>query len=209
LSIYITYFAGHQVEHALFQQKNPMSPAWAFLQILHQCLLLPRHVPICHQFQYWARGHQWEMGIITGLHYFHVPPNTRQANRWKEDWEELELLGRGAFRSVVKAHNEINSHMYTVKKIHLRTNQSDTKIFHEGNALSRLSHHFITWYYMTWVETTEVITSGPSYGSETASDSHREGSMTSIPHSTEWCEKSDPFNINLSNLDDYGSSSSC
>lgn len=24
--------------------------------------------------------------------YFRVPPRTRQASRWKEDWEELELL---------------------------------------------------------------------------------------------------------------------
>lgn len=24
--------------------------------------------------------------------YFRVPPSTRQASRWKEDWEELELL---------------------------------------------------------------------------------------------------------------------
>lgn len=26
--------------------------------------------------------------------YFRVPPSTRQASRWKEDWEELELLVR-------------------------------------------------------------------------------------------------------------------
>lgn len=24
--------------------------------------------------------------------YFRIPPRTRQASRWKEDWEELELL---------------------------------------------------------------------------------------------------------------------
>lgn len=26
--------------------------------------------------------------------YFRAPPRTRQASRWKEDWEELELLVR-------------------------------------------------------------------------------------------------------------------
>lgn len=26
--------------------------------------------------------------------YFRAPPSTRQASRWKEDWEELELLVR-------------------------------------------------------------------------------------------------------------------
>lgn len=26
------------------------------------------------------------------IEYFRMPPRTRQASRWKEDWEELELL---------------------------------------------------------------------------------------------------------------------
>jgi hypothetical protein len=33
-------------------------------------------------------------------------------SRWKEDWEELELLGKGAFGSVVKARNKIDSRTY-------------------------------------------------------------------------------------------------
>jgi eukaryotic translation initiation factor 2-alpha kinase 4 len=33
-------------------------------------------------------------------------------SRWKEDWEELELLGRGAFGSVVKARNKIDHRIY-------------------------------------------------------------------------------------------------
>lgn len=98
--------------------------------------------------------------------------------------------------------------MFTVKKIRLRTDQSDIKIFREVNALSRLSHRFIVRYYTTWVETAEVVTSGPSSGSETASDSGTEGNMTSVPHSLERHEKSDPFSIDLSDLDDYGGSGS-
>ncbi|KAG8220630.1 kinase-like domain-containing protein [Butyriboletus roseoflavus] len=138
--------------------------------------------------------------------YFRTPP--RQASRWKEDWEELELLGRGAFGSVVKARNRIDSRIYAVKKIRLRTNQSDTKIFREVNALSRLSHRFIVRYYTTWVETTEVVSSGLSSDSETASGAGTEGNMTSVPHSFERHEKSDPFSIDLSDLDDYGGSGS-
>lgn len=93
-----------------------------------------------------------------------------------------------------------------MKKIRLRTDQSDTKIFREVNALSKLSHRFIVRYYTTWVETAEVVTSGPSSGSETASDSGTE--VTSVPHSIEWREKSDPFSIDLNDLDDYGGSGS-
>ncbi|KAF9445879.1 Serine/threonine-protein kinase [Macrolepiota fuliginosa MF-IS2] len=89
------------------------------------------------------------------IEYFRMPPRTRQASRWKEDWEELELLGKGAFGSVVKARNKIDSRIYAVKKIRLKTQQSDTKIFREVNALSRLSHRFIVRYYTTWVETSE------------------------------------------------------
>ncbi|KAF8124132.1 kinase-like domain-containing protein [Boletus edulis] len=140
--------------------------------------------------------------------YFRVPPSTRQASRWKEDWEELELLGRGAFGSVVKARNRIDSRIYAVKKIRLRTDQSDTKIFREVNALSRLSHRFVVRYYTTWVETVEVVTSGPSSSSDTASNSGTEDNMTSVPHSFERREKSDPFSIDLSELDDYGGSGS-
>ncbi|KAI9461114.1 hypothetical protein HD554DRAFT_2206776 [Boletus coccyginus] len=153
-----------------------------------------------------GNGNQY--GTSPDKDYFRVPPRTRQASRWKEDWEELELLGRGAFGSVVKARNRIDARIYAVKKIRLRTDQSDTKIYREVNALSRLSHRFIVRYYTTWVETVEVVSSGPSSSSDTASDSGTEGNMTSVPHSFERREKSDPFSIDLDDLDDYGGSGS-
>ncbi|KAH7923751.1 Serine/threonine-protein kinase [Leucogyrophana mollusca] len=139
--------------------------------------------------------------------YFQALSRTRQASRWKEDWEELELLGRGAFGSVVKARNKIDSRIYAVKKIRLRTDQNDTKLFREVNALSRLSHRFIVRYYTTWVETSEDVSATPSSDSEYDSES-TEGGMTSVPHSHERRENSDPFSIDLSDLDDYGSDKS-
>lgn len=36
----------------------------------------------------------------------------RQSSRWKEDWEELEMLGKGAFGSVVKARNKVDNRVY-------------------------------------------------------------------------------------------------
>ncbi|KAL4071177.1 kinase-like domain-containing protein [Scleroderma yunnanense] len=139
--------------------------------------------------------------------YFRVPPRTRQASRWKEDWEELELLGRGAFGSVVKARNKIDNRIYAVKKIRLRTDQSDTKLFREVNALSKLSHRFIVRYYTTWVEMAEDISAAPSSEDDSGTGSGTEGGRTSVPHSFERKENSDPFSIDLDDLDDYGSGS--
>jgi translation initiation factor 2-alpha kinase 4 len=65
------------------------------------------------------------------------------------------VQGKGAFGSVVKARNKIDNRIYAVKKIRLKTQQSDSKIFREVNALSRLSHRFIVRYFTTWVETSE------------------------------------------------------
>ena len=70
-------------------------------------------------------------GSSPEVDYFRAPIERRQqVSRWKEDWEELELLvrviclstswlqslklrqGRGAFGSVVKARNKIDSRIY-------------------------------------------------------------------------------------------------
>ncbi|KAJ3566582.1 hypothetical protein NP233_g6910 [Leucocoprinus birnbaumii] len=119
------------------------------------------------------------------IEYFRMPPKTRQASRWKEDWEELELLGRGAFGSVVKARNKIDNRIYAVKKIRLKTQQSDTKIFREVNALSRLSHRFIVRYFTTWVETSENTnpssSAAPSASVSSSDDSLNHGVTTPSP----------------------------
>ncbi|KAG2137935.1 kinase-like domain-containing protein [Suillus clintonianus] len=136
--------------------------------------------------------------------YFRVPQRTAPASRWKEDWEELELLGRGAFGSVVKARNKIDNRIYAVKKIRLRSDKDDNKLFREVNALSRLSHRFIVRYYTTWVEFNESNSSILYSNSDTGSDTGTEGGMTSVPQSHER-EKSDPFMVKMEDLDDYGS----
>ncbi|KAL1666492.1 hypothetical protein GGF50DRAFT_113198 [Schizophyllum commune] len=85
--------------------------------------------------------------------YFHAPaPRVQQSSRWKEDWIELEILGRGGFGSVVKARNKVDQKVYAVKKIRLKAAQDDKRIFREVNALSVLKSQFIVRYYGTWVE---------------------------------------------------------
>ncbi|KAG6906507.1 hypothetical protein DXG01_013561 [Tephrocybe rancida] len=116
--------------------------------------------------------------------FYYPPPRPQQVSRWKEDWEELELLGKGAFGSVVKARNKIDNRIYAVKKVRLKTAGSDVKIFREVNALSRLSHRFIVRYFTTWVEIfDEPISAVVSDDSET--ESGTESGMTSVPNSSE------------------------
>ncbi|KAF8060720.1 kinase-like domain-containing protein [Lyophyllum atratum] len=116
--------------------------------------------------------------------YFPPPPRPQHVSRWKEDWEELELLGKGAFGSVVKARNKIDNRIYAVKKVRLKTAGSDVKIFREVNALSRLSHRFIVRYFTTWVEISdEPLSHAASDDSET--ESGTEDGMTSVPSSGE------------------------
>jgi translation initiation factor 2-alpha kinase 4 len=94
----------------------------------------------------------------------------------------------------------------TVKKVRLKTMQSDTRIFREVNALSRLSHRFIVRYYTTWVETSEPTSTAASDDSGT--ESGTEDAMTSVPESSERSLGSnDPFHIDLDDLDDLNSRS--
>ncbi|KAJ7760657.1 kinase-like domain-containing protein [Mycena maculata] len=139
------------------------------------------------------------------IEYFRAPQRDRQSSRWKEDWEELELLGKGAFGSVVKARNKIDSRIYAVKKIRLSTTQSDTKIFREVNALSRLSHRFIVRYFTTWVETAEAVSAAASDESGTESGTE---DGTSVPDFSERrISSSDHITFDLGDLDDVGSGS--
>ncbi|KAG8917848.1 hypothetical protein FRC00_013148, partial [Tulasnella sp. 408] len=80
------------------------------------------------------------------------PPRT---SRYKEEWEEIEFLGKGGFGSVVKSRLKLDGAIYAVKKIKLR-GENDGKIYREVNALSRLNHRFIVRYHTTWIESTGV-----------------------------------------------------
>lgn len=84
--------------------------------------------------------------------------------------------------------------------------QSDTKIYREVNALSRLSHRFIVRYYTTWVEISDPISTAVSDDSGT--ESGTEDGMTSVPDSSyRYLPTNGGLSINLEDLDDFGSGS--
>ncbi|KAL5519904.1 hypothetical protein ACEPAG_1564 [Sanghuangporus baumii] len=131
----------------------------------------------------------------------------RRASRWREDWQQLEVLGKGGFGQVVKAKNLVDGAIYAVKKIKLKPNQADNKIFREVNALSRLSHRYIVRYYTTWLEESEPTSSNASSDSGRGSDDpedHTAGAFsasqsngTATPDSQSF---GDPTSIDLNEL---------
>ncbi|KAG8885633.1 hypothetical protein FRB98_001726 [Tulasnella sp. 332] len=80
------------------------------------------------------------------------PLQLQRSSRYRDEWEEIEFLGKGGFGSVVKARFKLDGAIYAVKKIKLRK-ENDGKIYREINALSKLNHRFIVRYHTTWIET--------------------------------------------------------
>ncbi|KAI0029609.1 kinase-like domain-containing protein [Vararia minispora EC-137] len=146
------------------------------------------------------------------------PLKKERESRYKQDFLELELLGRGAFGSVVKAMNTFDGGIYAVKKIKLRNEDwnKDNKIFREVEALSRLSHRYIVRYHSTWIETSEPASAANSEDSdddgdeteiEDTADGRLRGAITRRKASgghnggkSKDSEGSDPFAINMDSL---------
>ncbi|CED82329.1 eIF-2alpha kinase GCN2 [Phaffia rhodozyma] len=78
-------------------------------------------------------------------------------SRYRADFEEVEFLGEGGFGKVVKAKNKLDGRFYAIKKVKLRPEDNEQKVFREVNALSRLNHQFIVRYYTCWLEETAAI----------------------------------------------------
>ena len=96
---------------------------------------------------------------------------------------------------------------HKVKKIRLRTMQSDTKIFREVNALSRLSHRNIVRYYTTWVETSDPQSTAAS--DDSSSEFVTEDGRTSVPETSErHLPINGGFYINIEDFDDLSVSRS-
>ncbi|KAI9484717.1 kinase-like domain-containing protein [Zychaea mexicana] len=91
-----------------------------------------------------------------------------QNSRYRNDFVQVSLLGRGGFASVWRAHNKLDNIDYAVKQIHLGPDLSDDarcddgqgpydKIFREIKHLARLEHKNVVRYYSSWLEYTNHI----------------------------------------------------
>ncbi|BFZ58934.1 hypothetical protein PYCC9005_006002 [Savitreella phatthalungensis] len=82
-------------------------------------------------------------------------------SRYRNEWEELAMLGRGGFGAVYRARNKMDDVEYAVKRVHLpsaaacvpaRGAHPHTKVFREIKALARLHHPNIIRYFSSWLE---------------------------------------------------------
>lgn len=72
-------------------------------------------------------------------------------SRYKNDFDEGVVLGKGGFGQVVKARNKLDGRVYAVKKISA-TPSTLSHILQEVVLLSRLNHQYVVRYYTVWLE---------------------------------------------------------
>uniref|UniRef100_A0A8C8RLK2 eIF-2-alpha kinase GCN2 n=1 Tax=Pelusios castaneus TaxID=367368 RepID=A0A8C8RLK2_9SAUR len=77
----------------------------------------------------------------------------RQFSRYYNEFEELQLLGKGAFGAVIKVQNKLDGCCYAVKRIQINpASKQFRRIKGEVTLLSRLNHENIVRYYNAWIE---------------------------------------------------------
>ncbi|VDD89047.1 unnamed protein product [Enterobius vermicularis] len=75
-------------------------------------------------------------------------------SRYKADFRELELIGKGGFGKVYKVQSRIDNRQYAVKKISflLRKEEPMIKAISEVRTLASLQHKNIVRYFCAWAE---------------------------------------------------------
>lgn len=95
------------------------------------------------------------------------------SSRYRQDYVEEARLGKGGFGEVVRARKMIDGHLYAIKKITQRSQETLSEILKEVRLLSQMNHPAVVRYYNTWLE--EV----PDYA-DTEGDTSTEGGATDV-----------------------------
>lgn len=77
--------------------------------------------------------------------------NPSTTSRYASDFEEIAVLGEGAYGQVVKARNTLDSRYYAIKKIR-HTEEKLSTILSEVMLLASLNHQYVVRYYAAWLE---------------------------------------------------------
>ncbi|KAG0168301.1 Eukaryotic translation initiation factor 2-alpha kinase [Apophysomyces sp. BC1034] len=102
-----------------------------------------------------------------------------QNSRYRNDFLEISLLGRGGFASAYRARNKLDDIEYAIKKIRLGPDLEEEqgednpygKIFREIKNLARLEHRNVIRYYSSWLEYNTGESEPSSLPSPSVSDS--------------------------------------
>ncbi|KAK7904976.1 hypothetical protein WMY93_017583 [Mugilogobius chulae] len=116
--------------------------------------------------------------VVPQSHILNAPFSSgvqRQFSRYFNEFEELQLLGKGAFGAVIKVQNKLDGCYYAVKRIQVNpASKQFRRIKGEVTLLSRLNHENIVRYYNAWIEKHEK----PSVGALSNTDSSEEETPT-------------------------------
>jgi translation initiation factor 2-alpha kinase 4 len=110
------------------------------------------------------------------------------SSRYRTDFVELGLLGRGGGGEVVKVRNRLDKRIYAIKKIILESEEGkyakfgvvqNRKLRREVTTVSRMMHKNIVRYYQGWVEGGETAESAVPEELVEESDEGEEDSSSS------------------------------
>ncbi|XP_032882473.1 eIF-2-alpha kinase GCN2 isoform X2 [Amblyraja radiata] len=99
----------------------------------------------------------------------------KQLSHYYKEFEELQLLGKGAFGAVIKVKNKLDGCYYAIKRILVNPSSKQfRRIKGEVTLLSRLNHENIVRYYNAWIEKHE-IQPAPNTTAESAQETAEPG----------------------------------
>ncbi|KAG7466333.1 hypothetical protein MATL_G00163870 [Megalops atlanticus] len=147
----------------------------------------PRTPPQCQDDSPEDVGDDFASTVIPRSHILNTPFSahiSKQFSRYYNEFEELQLLGKGAFGAVIKVQNKLDGCYYAVKRIQVNpASRQFRRIKGEVTLLSRLNHENIVRYYNAWIERHETPSAGlaGSDSSALASSSDKPPRLPSRP----------------------------
>uniref|UniRef100_A0A3P8UA83 non-specific serine/threonine protein kinase n=2 Tax=Cynoglossus semilaevis TaxID=244447 RepID=A0A3P8UA83_CYNSE len=139
------------------------SERWTPQQLLDHSFLKPpspRNLPQYQDASPEDLAEDFASSVLPQSHILNAPFSTgvqRQFSRYFNEFEELQLLGKGAFGAVIKVQNKLDGCYYAVKRIQVNpASKQFRRIKGEVTLLSRLNHENIVRYYNAWIERHET-----------------------------------------------------